>query len=134
MTPVRRATPKDAALGFAPKPDPLREPTLRALRLDGMSLKSLALIENWPVPTASAGAVRADGTVVHTWVQGEAVSEWLPGEQHQLTTSTVLPDLPRGSYQLMVGVRQASDGDRIQLPLTTSRTDGWYPVSSVSVV
>ncbi|KQS68821.1 DUF4832 domain-containing protein [Modestobacter sp. Leaf380] len=77
---------------------------------------------------------RADGTVVHTWAQGEAVSEWLPGEQHQLTTSTVLPDLPRGSYQLMVGVRQASDGDRIQLPLTTSRTDGWYPVSSVSVV
>ncbi|MFJ9897469.1 serine hydrolase domain-containing protein [Streptomyces sp. NPDC091280] len=29
-----------------------------------MSLQSLALIENWPVPTAAAGAVRADGTVL----------------------------------------------------------------------
>ncbi|MCZ9343985.1 serine hydrolase, partial [Streptomyces sp. TRM76130] len=29
-----------------------------------MSLKSLALIENWPVPTAAAGVVRADGTVL----------------------------------------------------------------------
>lgn len=28
-----------------------------------MSLKSLASIENWPVPTAAAGVVRADGTV-----------------------------------------------------------------------
>ena len=31
-----------------------------------MSLKSLALIENWPVPTASAGVVRGDGTVLGT--------------------------------------------------------------------
>ncbi|MEW2045875.1 serine hydrolase domain-containing protein [Streptomyces sp. NPDC005476] len=31
-----------------------------------MSLKSLALIENWPVPSASAGVVRADGTVLGT--------------------------------------------------------------------
>jgi CubicO group peptidase (beta-lactamase class C family) len=31
-----------------------------------MSLQSLALIENWPVPTASAGVVRADGTVLGT--------------------------------------------------------------------
>ncbi|NUR44150.1 MAG: serine hydrolase, partial [Streptomyces sp.] len=31
-----------------------------------MSLKSLALIENWPVPTAAAGVVRADGTVLGT--------------------------------------------------------------------
>ncbi|WP_033286878.1 serine hydrolase domain-containing protein [Streptomyces sp. NRRL F-525] len=31
-----------------------------------MSLQSLALIENWPVPTAAAGAVRADGTVLGT--------------------------------------------------------------------
>ncbi|MFJ6660219.1 serine hydrolase domain-containing protein [Streptomyces sp. NPDC091377] len=29
-----------------------------------MSLKSLALIENWPVPHAAAGVVRADGTVL----------------------------------------------------------------------
>jgi CubicO group peptidase (beta-lactamase class C family) len=29
-----------------------------------MSLKSLALIENWPVPTAAAGVVRSDGTVL----------------------------------------------------------------------
>ncbi|ARP70052.1 serine hydrolase [Streptomyces pluripotens] len=29
-----------------------------------MSLQSLALIENWPVPTAAAGVVRADGTVL----------------------------------------------------------------------
>ncbi|MCH0565245.1 MULTISPECIES: serine hydrolase [unclassified Streptomyces] len=28
-----------------------------------MSFKSLALIENWPVPSAAAGVVRADGTV-----------------------------------------------------------------------
>ncbi|GAA2521365.1 serine hydrolase domain-containing protein [Streptomyces longisporus] len=31
-----------------------------------MSLKSLALIENWPVPTAAAGVVRGDGTVLGT--------------------------------------------------------------------
>lgn len=31
-----------------------------------MSLKSLALIENWPVPTAAAGVVRADGTTLGT--------------------------------------------------------------------
>ncbi|MFJ5307636.1 serine hydrolase domain-containing protein [Streptomyces sp. NPDC088350] len=31
-----------------------------------MSLQSLALIENWPVPTAAAGVVRADGTVLGT--------------------------------------------------------------------
>ncbi|GAA4795068.1 serine hydrolase domain-containing protein [Streptomyces ziwulingensis] len=31
-----------------------------------MSLKSLALIEKWPVPTAAAGVVRADGTVLGT--------------------------------------------------------------------
>ncbi|MGW1724515.1 serine hydrolase domain-containing protein [Streptomyces sp. NPDC002306] len=31
-----------------------------------MSLKSLALIENWSVPTAAAGVVRADGTVLGT--------------------------------------------------------------------
>ncbi|MFY1676738.1 MULTISPECIES: serine hydrolase domain-containing protein [unclassified Streptomyces] len=31
-----------------------------------MSSKSLALIENWPVPTAAAGVVRADGTVMGT--------------------------------------------------------------------
>ncbi|MCW5249066.1 serine hydrolase domain-containing protein [Streptomyces sp. SHP 1-2] len=31
-----------------------------------MSLKSLATIENWPVPTAAAGVVRADGTVAGT--------------------------------------------------------------------
>ncbi|MFD8724959.1 serine hydrolase domain-containing protein [Streptomyces sp. NPDC059629] len=29
-----------------------------------MSLQSLAVIDNWPVPTAAAGAVRADGTVL----------------------------------------------------------------------
>ncbi|MFF1709211.1 serine hydrolase domain-containing protein [Streptomyces sp. NPDC058268] len=29
-----------------------------------MSMQSLALIENWPVPTAAAAVVRADGTVV----------------------------------------------------------------------
>ncbi|MDX2694086.1 serine hydrolase [Streptomyces ipomoeae] len=29
-----------------------------------MSLQSLALIENWPVPTAAAAVVRADGTVL----------------------------------------------------------------------
>ena len=29
-----------------------------------MSLQSLALIENWPVPAAAAGVVRADGTVL----------------------------------------------------------------------
>ena len=28
-----------------------------------MSLQSLALIANWPVPTAAAAVVRADGTV-----------------------------------------------------------------------
>ncbi|MFL9653419.1 serine hydrolase domain-containing protein [Streptomyces sp. PB17] len=31
-----------------------------------MSLNSLASIENWPVPTAAAGVVRADGTVLGT--------------------------------------------------------------------
>jgi CubicO group peptidase (beta-lactamase class C family) len=31
-----------------------------------MSLQSLALIENWPVPTAAAAVVRADGTVLGT--------------------------------------------------------------------
>jgi CubicO group peptidase (beta-lactamase class C family) len=31
-----------------------------------MSLQSLALIENWPVPTAATGVVRADGTVLGT--------------------------------------------------------------------
>nr|WSY55239.1 beta-lactamase family protein [Streptomyces sp. NBC_00886] len=31
-----------------------------------MSLQSLALIENWPVPTAAAGVVRADGTLLGT--------------------------------------------------------------------
>ncbi|MET7284734.1 serine hydrolase domain-containing protein [Streptomyces sp. NPDC005573] len=31
-----------------------------------MSLQSLALIENWPVTTAAAGVVRADGTVLGT--------------------------------------------------------------------
>ena len=31
-----------------------------------MSLKSLASIENWPVSTAAAGVVRADGTIVGT--------------------------------------------------------------------
>ncbi|WP_037669458.1 serine hydrolase [Streptomyces griseus] len=31
-----------------------------------MSLKSLGLIENWPVPTAAAGVVRADGAVLGT--------------------------------------------------------------------
>ncbi|WP_416971865.1 serine hydrolase domain-containing protein [Streptomyces sp. 4F14] len=31
-----------------------------------MSLSSLALIENWPVPTAAAGVVRADGAVLGT--------------------------------------------------------------------
>ncbi|MEU0678375.1 serine hydrolase domain-containing protein [Streptomyces albogriseolus] len=31
-----------------------------------MSLKSLASIENWPVPTAAAGVVRADGAVLGT--------------------------------------------------------------------
>ncbi|MFD4787111.1 serine hydrolase domain-containing protein [Streptomyces sp. NPDC058459] len=31
-----------------------------------MSSQSLALIENWPVPTAAAGVVRADGTVLGT--------------------------------------------------------------------
>lgn len=31
-----------------------------------MSLPSLALIENWPVPAATAGVVRADGTVLGT--------------------------------------------------------------------
>ncbi len=31
-----------------------------------MSLKSLASIDNWPVPTAAAGVVRADGTVLGT--------------------------------------------------------------------
>ena len=31
-----------------------------------MSLQSLALIENWPVPTAAAGVVRADGRVLGT--------------------------------------------------------------------
>ncbi|WP_019067096.1 serine hydrolase domain-containing protein [Streptomyces hokutonensis] len=31
-----------------------------------MSLHNLALIENWPVPTAAAGVVRADGTVLGT--------------------------------------------------------------------
>lgn len=31
-----------------------------------MSLQSLALIENWPVPTAAAGVVRGDGTVLGT--------------------------------------------------------------------
>ncbi|MFE9448003.1 serine hydrolase domain-containing protein [Streptomyces sp. NPDC006739] len=31
-----------------------------------MSLKSLSLIESWPVPTAAAGVVRADGTVLGT--------------------------------------------------------------------
>lgn len=31
-----------------------------------MPLKSLALIENWPVPAAAAGAVLADGTVLGT--------------------------------------------------------------------
>ncbi|MEU9338643.1 serine hydrolase domain-containing protein [Streptomyces sp. NPDC048290] len=35
-----------------------------------MSLKSLALIESWPVPHAAAGVVRADGTVLG--VQGPA--------------------------------------------------------------
>ncbi|MGW5093198.1 serine hydrolase domain-containing protein [Streptomyces nodosus] len=35
-----------------------------------MSLQSLALIENWPVPTASAAVVRADGAVLGT--QGPA--------------------------------------------------------------
>lgn len=30
------------------------------------TLKSLALIENWPVPTAAAGVVRSDGTVLGT--------------------------------------------------------------------
>jgi CubicO group peptidase (beta-lactamase class C family) len=32
-----------------------------------MSLKSLALIENWPVSSAAAGVVRADGTVLGTY-------------------------------------------------------------------
>ncbi|MEV0205232.1 serine hydrolase domain-containing protein [Streptomyces sp. NPDC050788] len=31
-----------------------------------MSLQSLALIDNWPVPAAAAGVVRADGTVLGT--------------------------------------------------------------------
>lgn len=31
-----------------------------------MALNSLALIEDWPVPTAAAGVVRADGTVLGT--------------------------------------------------------------------
>ena len=31
-----------------------------------MSMQSLALIENWPVPTAAAAVVRADGTVLGT--------------------------------------------------------------------
>lgn len=31
-----------------------------------MSLQSLALIENWPVPTAATGVVRADGTLLGT--------------------------------------------------------------------
>ncbi|MEO3973273.1 serine hydrolase domain-containing protein [Streptomyces sp. CAU 1734] len=31
-----------------------------------MSMESLALIENWPVPTAAAAVVRADGTVAGT--------------------------------------------------------------------
>ncbi|MEV5526962.1 serine hydrolase domain-containing protein [Streptomyces prunicolor] len=31
-----------------------------------MSLQSLALIENWPVPTAAAAVVRADGTLLGT--------------------------------------------------------------------
>ncbi|MBZ3900454.1 serine hydrolase domain-containing protein [Streptomyces griseiscabiei] len=32
-----------------------------------MSLQSLALIENWPVPTAAAAVVRADGTVLGSY-------------------------------------------------------------------
>ncbi|MFD0070055.1 serine hydrolase, partial [Streptomyces sp. NPDC127574] len=36
-----------------------------------MSLQSLALIANWPVPTAAAAVVRADGTVVGTQGPGQ---------------------------------------------------------------
>src|ERR1044072_4450785 len=45
-----------------------------------MSLQTLALIENWPVPTAAAAVVRADGTV--------AGSHWPVGHRFPLASVT----------------------------------------------
>ncbi|MFG2438487.1 serine hydrolase domain-containing protein [Streptomyces sp. NPDC048508] len=61
-----------------------------------MSLQSLALIANWPVPTAAAAVVRADGTVVGT--QG-------PG-QHRFALASVTK--PLAAYAALVAYEEGA--------------------------
>ncbi|MGX5654027.1 DUF4832 domain-containing protein [Geodermatophilus nigrescens] len=74
-----------------------------------------------------------DGAVVASWRADHAVSEWLPGEQHDVRDAVTLPDLAAGDHTLLVGVVERSTGDRIRLPLDTAAGNGWYRVSRVSV-
>jgi hypothetical protein len=74
-----------------------------------------------------------DGRLVLTWGGEEAVSPWLPGENHVLTTSTVLPELSSGDYMLLVSVVDRNTGARVQLPMTGGRSDGWYATAHVTV-
>ncbi|BCL20185.1 serine hydrolase domain-containing protein [Streptomyces tuirus] len=61
-----------------------------------MSLKSLALIDNWPVPTAAAGVVRADGTIVGT--HGPA------GQRFRLASVTK----PLAAYAVLVAYEEGA--------------------------
>ncbi|MEU3981647.1 serine hydrolase domain-containing protein [Streptomyces sp. NPDC026672] len=64
-----------------------------------MSLQSLALIENWPVPTAAAGVVRADGTVAG--VHGPADRPFpLASVTKPLTAYAVLVAYEEGAVEL----------------------------------
>ncbi|SER88931.1 CubicO group peptidase, beta-lactamase class C family [Streptomyces sp. yr375] len=64
-----------------------------------MSLKSLALIENWPVPSASAGVVRADGAVLGT--HGPADRRfWLASVTKPLAAYAALVAYEEGAIEL----------------------------------
>ncbi|CAM5534451.1 hypothetical protein SGLAM104S_00162 [Streptomyces glaucescens] len=89
-----------------------------------MSLNSLALIENWPVPAAAAGVVRADGTVLGT--HGPA------GRRFPLASVTK----PLAAYAVLVAYEEGAielderPGRTARRSVTCSRTPRGWPSTS----
>jgi len=78
-------------------------------------------------------AVLLDGPESQTFVSGESIKYWLPGEIHSKTLS-FSTNLDSGTYDLSVGIVSPYDQEPAIDLAIEGRDNGWYPMSVVEVL
>lgn len=90
------------------------------------------IYHDWPLAYRLRSA--EDG-VVARWASSAQLRQWLPGPQHEVEDTVVLPEsVPIGLYVLDVAILDREGrAPFVDLAISGKRQDRWYPISTVVI-